>query len=124
MEHDEKQQDKVALRASQAGMRFIAQMTIYNAEKWERLETFIGDSYHDDLLEQMNTESRLNMFKTTYDKVGKMRVKQVMATNEHHVIVVMETEHTDDFFYIELKCEDDYPHKITHYMHAPMQAAG
>lgn len=121
---DEKQQDKVALRASQAGMRFIAQMTIYNSENYDRLRTFIADSYHDEQLEQQGVDSRLQVFRTTMERVGKMRVKQVMATNEHHIVVIMETQETDDFFYVEMQVEEDYPHKITHYVHYPLQPVG
>ena len=113
--------DKIALRASQAGMRFIAQMTIYNRYNWERLEQFIRDSYHPDQLAQQDVASRLQVFKTTAEKIGRMKVKQVLATNEYHVIVIMETEKSDDFFYTEVKVEDDYPHHIIFYMHRPLQ---
>lgn len=119
---DEKMTDKVALRASQAGMRFIAQMTIYNSQKWERLEQFIGDSYFSEQLELQDIGSRLQVFKTTFERIGRLKVKQVLAANEHHVIVILETEKSADFFYVEVQVEDDYPHKITYYMHQPLQA--
>ena len=121
---DEKTTDKVALRASQAGMRFIAQTHIYNSGNWERLEEFIRSSYQNEQLEEQPVESRLQVFKTTYEKIGRMKVKQVVAANEHHVIVITETEKMDGFFYIEVQVEEDYPHKITFYMHRPLQPVG
>jgi len=116
--------DKIALRASQAGMRFIAQMTIYNTGNWERLQQFIADSYHAEQLEQQSVESRLQVFKTTFERVGRMKVKQVIATNEHHAIIALEVEKTPDLFYLETKVEEDYPHRIIAYMHAPLKPAG
>jgi hypothetical protein len=119
---DEKAQDKVALRASQAGMRFIAQTHIYNQADVDRLRTFIEDSYHDDQLAQQSAEARLTAFRQMYADVGRVRVKQVMAAHEHHVIVIVETEKSDAMLYTEVKVEDDYPHKITYFMNAPLKA--
>ncbi|MCB9458559.1 MAG: hypothetical protein H6670_02835 [Anaerolineaceae bacterium] len=113
--------DILALRQSQAGMRFIAQMHIYNTGNMERLLTFIIDSYHDNLLAQTHAEERLGAFLAQVDLIGKVKVKQVLAANEYHVAVVMEAEKVAGFFYVEAKVEEDYPHKISHYMFQPMQ---
>lgn len=121
MTQDPHAQDKLALRKSQSGMRFIAQMTIYNTANWERLAQFIEDSYHADVLAQQSAQSRLQVFQTTYERVGRMRVKQVIATNEHHSVIAMETERTAALFYVELRVEEDYPHQITFYLHQPLQ---
>jgi hypothetical protein len=114
------QQDKLALRRSQAGMRFIAQMTIYNSENTERLRQFIADSYHDTLLQEADTETRLHDLQQTLQQVGKLRVKQVMATNEHQAIVVMQAQQAEGLFYCEVQVETDYPHKITRYLFQQM----
>jgi hypothetical protein len=115
--------DKVALRASQAGMRFIAQTHIYNSNNWERLETFIKDSYQAEKLEEQAAEHRLGIFQTTFDKVGRMKVKQVVATHEHRVIVVVEVERGDmPYFLADMVVEEEYPHKIIAYSHQPLQA--
>jgi len=116
------EQDKLALRGSQAGMRFIAQMHIYNMDNADRLETFIQDSYHDDQLAQQSVTDRLADLRTMYENVGKVRVKQVMAAGEHHVIVIIETEKGEQLFYIEVKVEEEYPHKIIQFMNQPLKA--
>lgn len=117
--------DKLALRASQAGMRFIAQTHIYNGAAWERLQQFIADSYHPEQLEQQAAEGRLNSFRTTHEKVGRWKVKQVVAVHEHRAVVVVEVEHGDaQFFLVDLVVEEEYPHHITAYSHQPMQPAG
>jgi hypothetical protein len=114
--------DKIALRASQAGMRFIAQTHIYNSTNWERLKQFIADSYHADKLEEQGAEHRLDIFKTSYEKVGRMKVKQVVATHEHRVIVVVEVELGDmPYFLVDMVVEEEYPHKIISYSHQPLQ---
>lgn len=120
--HDDKMQDKVALRASQAGMRFIAQMHIYNQADVDRLRTFIETSYHDDQLAQQSAESRLTALRQMQSEVGRVKVKQVMASNEHHVIVIIETERGAGLYYMEIKVEEDYPHKITYFLNAPLKA--
>jgi len=120
---EDKQQDKMALRASQAGMRLIAQMHIYNQADDDRLLTFIRDSYTAALLDEQPADERLTLLKQWYDKIGKVRVKQVLATNEHHVIVVLETERDNHFYYTEMQVQDDYPHQITAFTITPLQVA-
>lgn len=114
--------DKVALRASQAGMRFMAQTHIYNSSNWERLQTFIADSYHSEKLEEQAAENRLDIFKTTFDKVGRMKVKQVVGTHEHRAVVVVEVENGElPYFLVDIAVEEEYPHKIIAYSHQPLQ---
>lgn len=113
--------DKLALRKSQAGMRFIAQMHLYNQENPDRLRQFIEDSYNDDLLAAQDVEQRLDELLSQVGRLGKLRVKQVLAANEHHVVVIMEAQNAPGFYYSEFKVEPDYPHKITFYLFQPMQ---
>ncbi|MGJ3238704.1 MAG: hypothetical protein ACFE0Q_08365 [Anaerolineae bacterium] len=118
---DEKANDKVALRASQAGMRFIAQTHIYNSGNWERLRQFIADSYSADLLDDQPVDGRLQMFQTTQERVGRLKVKQVVATHDHRVVLIVETETGEHpYFLVDLIVEEDYPHKIIAYSHQPL----
>lgn len=115
--------DKIALRASQAGMRFIAQTHIYNSGNWERLEQFIRDSYSEAMLEEQLAEGRLQMFQTTQAKIGRLKVKQVVGTHEERVVIVVETETGEyPYFLVDLVVEEDYPHKIIAYSHQPLEA--
>lgn len=107
--------DKIALRISQAGMRFIAQMTIYNSGNFERLRTFIMESYAPDLLAQGVVEDRLAEFRAQWESVGKLRVRQVIGTGKYHVVVLLEAEKSEDFVLSEMKVEEDYPHRIVEY---------
>ena len=104
--------DKLALRISQAGMRFIAQMTIYNSGDFDRLRQYIEESYHPDLLAQESVEDRLAIFHEQHATIGKVRVTQVVATGKHHVVVVMEAEREEGYLVNEMAVEDDYPHRI------------
>jgi hypothetical protein len=112
--------DKLALRISQAGMRFIAQMTIYNSGDFERLRQFISESYHPDLLASMSVEERVAEFRSWYQTLGKVRVKQVIGTGKHHVIVLVETQTGDGYFLNELKVEEDYPHRVIAFENTPL----
>lgn len=113
--------DKLALRKSQAGMRFIAQMHIYNGGDFGRLDTFLRDSYHADMLEAQNVPERIMILMAMHEKIGRLKVKQVAGTHEHQAVIIMEAEKTDKFYYVEMKVEEDYPHKITYFGLRPMQ---
>ncbi|MGB1288853.1 MAG: hypothetical protein ACPG7F_20135 [Aggregatilineales bacterium] len=114
------QPDRLAMQQSQAGMRFIAQTSIYNTGNFERLRQFIADSYHDTQLAETSVEARLNALQQMQKEVGRIKVKQLLAVNEHYVIIALETEHGDNLIYTELKVEEDYPHKITLFMQRPL----
>lgn len=111
--------DRLALRMSQAGMRFIAQMTIYNSSNFERLRTFIEESYHPGLFEDDSIDIWLDDFRADYTAAGKVRVRQVVGTGKYHVIVLLETERADGYYLSEMKVEEDYPHRIIEYNQAP-----
>lgn len=115
--------DKLALQSSQAGMRLLAQLHLYNQHEVARLEQFLADSYHDALIAQQDVSQRLAALQAQYETLGRMKVRQVLATSKHHVIVALAAEHDERYFYIELKVEDDYPHKITFVLFAPLQEA-
>lgn len=114
--------DKPYLIQSQAGMRFIAQMTIYNSGKFDRLRTFIRDSYLPGLLAAEPVAARLAAFRLWYKTLGRLRVRQVVGAGKHHILVLLEAEHTSDLFVQEMIVEEDYPHRITHYSHRPLEA--
>jgi hypothetical protein len=114
--------DKLALRKSQAGMRFIAQMHIYNSGDFGRLDTFIRESYHADMLDYQSVIERNTILMGVYEKIGRMKVKQVVGTHEHQAIIIMEAEKNDNFYYVEIKVEEDYPHKITYFSLQTMQS--
>lgn len=122
MTSDEKSQDKLALSASQAGMRLIAQTTLYNQQNEARLLQFIQESYSTSQLELHPAEARLNDFRAMFETLKRQKVKQVLATSKHHVIVALEAE-TGGLYYCEVACEDDYPHKITNFMHQKLEEA-
>jgi hypothetical protein len=115
-------EDKRALSGSQAGMRFIAQMKIYNDGDFDRLAQFISESYGDALLAQQPTETRLQEWRDKFTTLGRHKVKQVLAAGKHQVSIIVTTEHTPDFYYVEVQVEEDYPHKILTFLHAPLGA--
>jgi hypothetical protein len=112
--------DKTALRVSNAGMRLIAQTTIFNRQEAERLREFIEQSYSDQLLEQQPLEERLNQQIEMFIAVGKLRVFQVLATDKHRVVVLMQSQADEALYYTEMAVEEDYPHKIIEYTHRPL----
>jgi hypothetical protein len=113
--------DKLALRVSQAGMRFIAQMTIYNSGDFERLRLFVAESYHPDLLVAETVDVRLAAFRKQFETLGRVRVQQVMGTSKLHVIVLLESQNSEYYFINDLSVEEDYPHRISEYSLATLE---
>jgi uncharacterized protein with GYD domain len=103
--------DKTALKTSSAGMRLIAQTTIFNQGDFARLRTYITDNYHDAILAEVPASTRLAEQKAIYRMAGKLRVEQVVAAGKHQVVVIMEAERSGRFL-VTMTVEEDYPHKV------------
>ncbi len=107
--------DKLALTTNPAGMRLIAQMTLYNASKWDRLDRYIADSYSEPLLAAVSVPERLQAFTADYQVMGRLKVGQVLALDKYHVVVLMQSEVGDMLQVHDLTVEEEHPHKITDY---------
>jgi hypothetical protein len=105
------------LARSHAGMRLIAQTTLYNRGDFERLRTFIADNYRPESLEVMAAKNRLLDLKMTYRVAGKLRVRQVVAASAHHVIVMMQGQKNSNMYLTQMAVEEAYPHKVIDYHH-------
>lgn len=109
--------DKTTLARSHAGMRLIAQMTLYNQGDLERLRAYIADNYRPEALEVVSAKDRLLDLKMTYRLAGKMRVRQVVASDKHRVVVMMQAQKNNSMYLAQIAVEQDYPHKVTDYHH-------
>ena len=105
------------LARSHAGMRLIAQMTLYNRGDFERLRTFVDESYTAGALEVMSAKDRLLDLKMTYRLAGKMRVRQVVAAGPHRVVAMVQGQKNNGMYLAQIAVEEDYPHKIVDYHH-------
>jgi len=103
------------LARSHAGMRLIAQITFYNRGDFERLRTFITDNYMPAALELMSAKARLLDLKMTYRVAGKLRVRQVVATDKHRVVVMVQGQKNNTMYLAQMTVEEDYPHKVMDY---------
>ncbi len=96
---------------SNAGMRLIAQLTIFNKGDFNRLRDYITENYDAQALEFVSAKARLVEFKAVYKMSGKMRVDRIIAVDKHQALVVVEGEH-GDFYMLQLTVSEDYPHKV------------
>ena len=112
--------ERLALQQSQAGMRLIAQMTIYNSGDFRRLRTYLRESYHEKALEAESLAERIAVFRQMYAALGKVRIRQLLATDPHHVVVLVEAEKADGLFMYDLEVEAEHPHKIIAYSHVSL----
>ncbi len=113
--------DTNALKASQAGMRLVAQTFLYNVGKEDRLRQFLSEAYADDLLAQQPADAKTAAFLHMRRVVGRLKIKQVLGIDPHQVVALMQAERLPDGFIIELKVHADYPHKIVYYMQRPLE---
>ncbi len=107
--------DKFALKSNSAGIRLIAQMTIYNSGDFDRLRRLIEDSYSDDLLGLRDTGDWMAMFEDLHSRVGRLRVTQVLALDKYQVVVLMLAQNDGAFYIHDLKVDPEYPHKVIGY---------
>jgi hypothetical protein len=105
------------LARSHAGMRLIAQVTFYNKGEFERLRTFIAESYTPGAFEVMSAKDRLLDLKMTYRVAGKMRVRQVVATDKHRVVVMLQAQKNHSMYLAQMVVEEEYPHRVVDYHH-------
>jgi hypothetical protein len=115
--------DKGALVTSQAGMRLIAQQTLLNRGDFERLRSFIAESYTAAALETQPADDRLADLQTMFEAAGKLKVIQVIGTGKHQVIVLMQGQKAEAPYLVEMIVEEDYPHKITVFGYQPLAAS-
>lgn len=106
---------------SKAGRRFIAQTNFYNVGDFERLDTFIRDSYFDLILMQNPVERRIFDLKTTRKLHGRLKVAEVESAEEYSVTLILSTEKNDKHLRLEMVVNEDYPHQITHYSLVPVE---
>ena len=114
--------EQLTLQRSQAGMRFIAQTTIYNSGDFRRLRAFIRESYHASALETESIPERIAVFRQMYANLGRLRVRQIIGTDQYHVVLLMEAEKTDILFLNDMEVDAEYPHAITAYAHVALEA--
>ncbi len=103
--------DKSALAKSKAGRRVIAQLTLYNQGDFARLGAYFDEHYTAAALLAEPSERRLLDLKTARKLHGRLRVRQVVAADEHHVMALLQAEKGALLVY-EMKVDPDYPHKV------------
>ncbi len=96
---------------SNAGMRLIAQLSIFNKGDFNRLRDYITENYDPLALEFASAKARLVEFKAVYKMSGKMRIDRIIAVDKHQSLVVVESEH-GDFYMLQVTVSEDYPHKV------------
>jgi hypothetical protein len=107
--------NKKLLAESVAGMRLIAFMTLLNGAQFARLKEYVGSYFHPTLLEEQSVSAWVALLKAQYRLAGKLKVKQVIATDKHQAIVVMLGSIADAVKIVNLVVEDEYPHRVTRF---------
>jgi len=104
--------DKAMLIQSHAGVRLIALSTIYNKGDFERLGAYISEHFNEAALAIEAAESRLEDLRGQFEQAGKVRVRQLLAYDKYHVVVMHDTQ-TGVMVLEDVQVEEDYPHKIS-----------
>lgn len=103
---------KSLLASTAVGRRLIALLTIWNSGDLDRLKVYIADNYTPDALAKYDLETRLEWHIALREQIGRLRMEQIMASEDHAVILVLKAEQGGVFYYCDMRVTDDYPHKI------------
>jgi hypothetical protein len=107
--------DQQALVTSQAGMRLVAILTLFNKGDFARLRQYFREHFTEAALEEQAGAARLAQLRLLRANAGRQRLRQVVGVEKHRVIALMDAE-SGGLYIHELSCEEDYPHKVTaHY---------
>jgi hypothetical protein len=101
------------LKQSNAGMRLIALLALYNQGIFDRLRAYIADNYAPAALAEQSAEERTSELENNYAAWGKLRVEQVVAIGKHQAVVVVQAQQSSDFHALQVVVEEDFPHRIT-----------
>lgn len=101
------------LTQSNAGMRLIALLTLYNQGDFTRLCAYIVNNYAPAALAEQSADERTREFQDGYAARGKLRVEQVIAIGKHQAVVVVQARQGGDFHALQVAVEEDFPHRIT-----------
>lgn len=105
-------EDQRALQASQAGLRLIAMLTLYNNRHYDRLRTLVREYYTAAALDEQPAVVRLAQFKVLAAEQGRLRVRQVIAADKHRAVALLESQQ-GGLVLADMVCEEDYPHRVS-----------
>jgi hypothetical protein len=108
-----------ALVNSNAGMRAIAQTTLYNKGDFARLRQFIEQNYHEERLAEVGAGVRLAEFKATHRLAGRLKIEQVIGIDKHRALIAVSGEH-GGMYALQMIVAEPYPHKILAYVLQPL----
>ncbi|MBI5667384.1 MAG: hypothetical protein HZC41_05190 [Chloroflexi bacterium] len=101
------------LKQSNAGMRLIALLTLYNQGDFDRLSHYIGENYAPAALVAADAVSHLADWRERRAVLGKLRVEQVVAIGKHQAVVVVQAQQDGSYHALQIAVEEDFPHRVT-----------
>ncbi len=101
------------LTQSNAGMRLIALLTLYNQGDFDRLRAYITDHYAPPALAEADAGTQLADWRDRRAALGKLRVEQVVAIGKHQAVVVVQAQQAGDYHALQVAVEEDFPHRVT-----------
>lgn len=107
------------LVTSNAGMRAIAQTSLYNKGDFARLRQFIEQNYDEEMLEEVGAGVRLAEMKATYRLAGRLKIEQVIGIDKHRALIAVSAEH-GGMYAMQMIVAEPYPHKILAYVLQPL----
>ena len=107
------------LVTSNAGMRAIAQTTLYNKGDFARLRQFIEQNYDEEMLAEVGAGVRLAEMKATYRLAGRLKIEQVIGIDKHRALIAVSAEH-GGMYAMQMIVAEPYPHKILAYVLQPL----
>ena len=114
-------ESKAALMKTPAGRRVIALLTIMGSGDVKRLRTYIRENFTGQALAEQPLTERMRWHREMLARTGKLKVQQVVVSEEHHVVFIAQAQADEALYLAEMRIEADYPHKVIEYKQQPLE---
>lgn len=109
------------LRVTPAGRRYVGYIALFNSGDSERMRQFIEDNFAPEALGNNTVDEMLAWYMHLYEQTGGLKVHNVFLSQEHYVIIMVRDNKHDGLYMDKMKVSEDFPHKITEYLHVPAE---
>jgi hypothetical protein len=85
------------------------------------MRAYIAESYVDETIAQHTLDGLVQWHFDLFRQTGGMRISRVFLSQEHYVVLVVETRNDGTRFLDKMKVAPDFPHKIIEFFHVPQE---
>lgn len=112
---------QIALISTPVGRRVIGWLAVFNRQNADRLRQYITENYSAEVLAKISVDEWLEFYDELYTDTAKLRVYQVVASDEHHAVLLMQAQKDELFTLHDVRVSADYPHHLIDHTYQPIE---